>query len=136
MPLERRAANTSSERCWRCDLGEGDSRDQRLAADFGDLEDIPVNHRIDFESESQYLYFRRSVNGLETMDRKNPHHEQNPKTPASGAAEGAEAIHPLEEIPLVPWESLDQGKGHLQIAFQGQIYHLRVTRNGKLILTK
>ncbi len=55
--------------------------------------------------------------------------EQHVETPVSSSAgEG--------EIPLIPWESLDHGKGQLHIAFQGQIYHLRVTRNGKLILTK
>ena len=49
--------------------------------------------------------------------------------PSAAKADGS-------DIPTVPWEALDHGRGHLQIAFHGQIYHLRVTRNGKLILTK
>ena len=50
------------------------------------------------------------------------------RMPASKQAEG--------EIPLIPWEDIAHGHGQLDIAFQGMIYHLRVTRNGKLILTK
>jgi hemin uptake protein HemP len=70
------------------------------------------------------------------MDPKNlDHGPDGQKTPDTLSAQTTDlADH--AEIPLVAWESLDQGKGHLQIAFHGQIYHLRVTRNGKLILTK
>ncbi len=40
------------------------------------------------------------------------------------------------ESEVVGWESLAQGRKKLLIGFDGQVYQLRVTRNGKLILTK
>ena len=70
--------------------------------------------------------------------QKLPPEPTAPKAQVTPRIEGSGQEHYSDsaEIPLIPWEALDHGKGHLQIAFQGQIYHLRVTRNGKLILTK
>jgi hemin uptake protein HemP len=44
--------------------------------------------------------------------------------------------HSLEALPRVSFESLAQGRSEVLIEFRGQLYRLRATRNGKLILNK
>jgi hemin uptake protein HemP len=36
----------------------------------------------------------------------------------------------------LPFDELAQGQSEVQIEYQGQVYRLRATRNGKLILNK
>lgn len=48
----------------------------------------------------------------------------------------ADRVPETPEGEVVGWESLAQGRKKLLIGFEGQVYQLRVTRNGKLILTK
>lgn len=43
---------------------------------------------------------------------------------------------PLDTLRPLPAEKLLNPNGYVQIAFKGQIYTLRQTRNDKLILTK
>lgn len=49
------------------------------------------------------------------------------------------AMFPLSEAPTIPVHeatSLTQGGPLAQIVLHGQVYTLRITRSGKLILTK
>lgn len=53
--------------------------------------------------------------------------------------DGEAADDPQLETPegeVIGWDSLAKGRKILLIGFEGQVYQLRVTRNGKLILTK
>jgi hemin uptake protein HemP len=44
--------------------------------------------------------------------------------------------HSPQALPRVSFESLARGKSEVLIEFRGQLYRLRATRNGKLILNK
>ena len=54
---------------------------------------------------------------------------QREQEPPEGAAN-------LGEAPAITFESLGQGSREVLIEHHGQIYRLRETRNGKLILNK
>lgn len=51
-------------------------------------------------------------------------------------APSLDADQPIPATRTLTWEALSQGGRHLLIHYNGQEYHLRETRNGKLILTK
>ena len=46
------------------------------------------------------------------------------------------AAQPVEDLPVYDAEALTQGEGRALIVLNGQTYVLRITRQGKLILTK
>jgi len=54
----------------------------------------------------------------------------------SGEPEPAESATPDASTPLVKSEELMQGRRELLIVHCQEVYRLRLTRNGKLILTK
>ena len=43
---------------------------------------------------------------------------------------------PVEDLPVYDAEALTRGEGRALIVLKGQTYVLRITRQGKLILTK
>lgn len=62
-----------------------------------------------------------------------------PPQPSSNADSGSTSptTRPSDaEPPRIDWQSLAAGRRQIQIIHQGQVYQLRETRNGKLILTK
>jgi hemin uptake protein HemP len=52
------------------------------------------------------------------------------------APEPVQAVPGLRDLPLVSSETLLKGTNHLHIVHNGELYQLRATRQGKLILTK
>jgi hemin uptake protein HemP len=49
---------------------------------------------------------------------------------------GAEPARPADQSPLHEAEELTRGGREALIRFRGQVYTLRITRQGKLLLTK
>ncbi|MEX0724890.1 MAG: hemin uptake protein HemP [Planctomycetaceae bacterium] len=47
-------------------------------------------------------------------------------------AKGADA----SSLPRIRFEEISGGHSEVQVEFRGQVYRLRVTKNGKLILNK
>jgi hemin uptake protein HemP len=66
--------------------------------------------------------------------------DPRPSSPADGAAAPRQTLHPSAqtdaEIPVHDAMRLTGGGVRAQIALAGQIYTLRITRAGGLILTK
>lgn len=60
----------------------------------------------------------------------------NPDIPTSGDPGPAETATPDASAPLIRSEELMQGRRELLIVHCQEVYRLRLTRNGKLILTK
>jgi len=58
----------------------------------------------------------------------------NPDPMPAGVTEPQESLNP--EPPLIRSEELMQGRRELLIMHCQEVYRLRLTRNGKLILTK
>ena len=57
--------------------------------------------------------------------------------PTEDSGNDAESEHPCSVPPLVfDSDSLFQGRNEIMIQHHGDIYRLRITRNGKLILNK
>jgi hemin uptake protein HemP len=75
---------------------------------------------------ADHLTLRLSLNTLQVMDQKAG---QNPAPPTEGAAK------PVPPV-TVETATLFNGRDEIRLLHRGQEYRLRVTKQGKLILTK
>lgn len=67
-------------------------------------------------------------------------HTSPPTPPAPASTGSPPAPNPASQSPAagqaLSFELLGQGQNEVLIAYRGQLYRLRATRNGKLILNK